>query len=272
MPTTNDEFARVFGSVPVITPGTTNECTTLTLYVKPCGIMSKKPPLGLVNYDKQGDAVRKEKLKHTPKNTIAAYTPKALEFRGFCTSLYGKAAIDQLVTPDKLFGFLFYQAHRRKFVKKRETGYFDRADYDDVISKVDDDNDLEEHDVVGSQAIQQYLGAIRNIFTVQKRQGHVQIEAEALMTDRLKDLLKLVVDRKERVLVGNCKERVDGEFDPFVLVDKVPNIEEEMWQVSAIRELRCCVVMELDQVDDVDIRATGNWRSDVFGSYYDVSS
>ena len=102
MPTTNDEFARVFGGVPVITPGTTNGWTCWTIYIKLGGIIAKTPP----NYDKQGDAVRKEKLKHTPKNTIAVYMPKALEFRGFCTSLYGKAAVDQLITPDKVFCFI----------------------------------------------------------------------------------------------------------------------------------------------------------------------
>ena len=136
-----------------------------------------------------------------------------------------------------MFGFLFYQAHRRKFVKKRETDYFDRADYDDVISKVDNDNDAVEHDVVRSQAIQQYLGAIRAIFTVQKRQGHVKIKAEALMSDHLKDLIKLVCKRKDRVIVELCKERLNDDFQPFMLVDKVPKIEDELWQVSSMMEL-----------------------------------
>ena len=121
MPTTNDEFARVFGSVPVITPGTTNECTTLTLYVKPCGeITSSKP----VNFDAQGEAIAREKQINTPKNTKSVYTPKAVEFQGFCRSLYGTTPQDQFVTADKLFGFLYYQAHRGKYLLKRETVFF----------------------------------------------------------------------------------------------------------------------------------------------------
>ena len=56
------------------------------------------------------------------------------------------------------------------------------------------------------------------------------------MSDRLKALVKLVGHRKEKVMVALCKERLDGEFQPFTLVDKIPSIEDEMWQVSALKK------------------------------------
>ena len=57
-----------------------------------------------------------------------------------------------------------------------------------------------DHDMVGSQAIQQYLGAIRNIFDVQKREGLVKIKKSPLTTDRVKDLISLTSKRKQRVM------------------------------------------------------------------------
>ena len=126
--------------------------------------------------------------------------------------------------------------------------------------------------MVGSQAIQQYLGSIRNIFDIQKRQGLITIEKGSLMTDRVKDLIKLVGNHKEGRMKLLHKERVDKEFQPFQLVEEVPKIEAELWNVSAMREMPCCVVLELDEVTAEDLRATGNWSSDVFGDYYDVSS
>ena len=93
-----------------------------------------------------------------------------------------------------------------------------------------------DHDMVGSQAIHQYLGAIRNIFDIQKRQGLLKIKKSSLMTDRVKDLIKLVGKRKERVMKSLHKERLDGEFQPSQLVGEIPKIEAELWNVSSIKE------------------------------------
>ena len=78
MSTVNDQFASVFSTVPVppSTTETTDVSTALTLYVKPRAVVTEEPPLGLVNFDAQGDAITKEKLKHNKKNTISAYVPK----------------------------------------------------------------------------------------------------------------------------------------------------------------------------------------------------
>ena len=93
-----------------------------------------------------------------------------------------------------------------------------------------------EYDVVGYSVIQQYLSAIRNIHSVQQRQGLVKSESSCIMSDRLKDLIALVGNRKEKVMVALCKERLDGEFQPFVLVGKIPDLEGQMWQVSALKK------------------------------------
>ena len=63
-----------------------------------------------------------------------------------------------LITPEKVFGFMWYQANRAK-TSSKNTGKFDKADYDKTQSYKDDDG----IDVVGFSAINQYLSAIRKL-------------------------------------------------------------------------------------------------------------
>ena len=86
MTSVNEKFATTFAHVPTSGNDSTEECTTLTLYVKPFGTITQMKP---VNFDAQGDAMPQKKLTNTPKNTKSAYTPKAVEFQGFCHILYG---------------------------------------------------------------------------------------------------------------------------------------------------------------------------------------
>ena len=112
----DEKFASTFAHVRTSENPSTQEQTKDTLYVKPSGSVTKDKPL---DFNAQGNAIARQKQKNTPKNTKSAYTPKTIEFMGFCRSLYGKEPEDQLVTPEKLFGFLYYQAHRAKFTSKR---------------------------------------------------------------------------------------------------------------------------------------------------------
>ena len=91
--------------------------------------------------------------------------------------------------------------------------------------------------MVGSQAIQPHLVAIRMIFVIHRRQGLVTINKIELMTDQLKDLIRLVGKCKKRVMKVLCKERLDGEFLPFMLVEQIPRIEGELWKVGCMKQL-----------------------------------
>ena len=66
------------------------------------------------NYDTHADAILKEKKFHEPKNTTAAYDPKSQEFINYCRSLYKDEDDCEVITPDKVFGFMYYQAYRGK--------------------------------------------------------------------------------------------------------------------------------------------------------------
>ena len=118
MASLDENFTTAFANVPTSVNNNTEECTTLTLYVKPGGVIT---PIKPVNFKNQGGAIAHKNHKKTPKNTKSAYTQKALEFQGFCSSLYGTTQENQVVT-DELFGFLYYKNHRGKYVTKHENG------------------------------------------------------------------------------------------------------------------------------------------------------
>ena len=73
-----------------------------------------------------------------PENTRAAYDPKVTEFHEFCDKLFPSlsAASRYLVTPDKVYNFLFYQCYRTKRkTRKTSSNFFDYNDYQDVLAK-----------------------------------------------------------------------------------------------------------------------------------------
>ena len=75
------------------------------------------------------------------------------------------------------------------------------------------------------------------IYNIKKRQGLVKIEKSALTTVRLKNLIKFVDKRKERVVKLLCKERLEDKFQQFMLVEQIPAIEGKLWNMSCMREL-----------------------------------
>ena len=90
------------------------------------------------SFEKQGDAVRHEKSKYTPKNTKFAYNSKAKEFQGYMQSVYGGRGDKDTcltITPSKVFSFMYYQCYRKKRATNSESGKFDRVEYDTVLAK-----------------------------------------------------------------------------------------------------------------------------------------
>ena len=187
-------------------------------------------------FEKQGDAVRHEKCKFTPKNTKLAYKSKAKEFQGYLKSVYGGTGDEDTcltITPSKVFGFMYYQCYRAKRTTNFSPGTFDRADYDSVINQ-SSDSSTPKVDLLQTDSIQHYLGAIRNLLDDQILQGITETRKEDLMTKNLKDLIRLVKTRRERVLKAMPKEQIDGEFQPFLMMKQIPKIENSLWDIKKI--------------------------------------
>ena len=97
--------------------------------------------LGIYGTISRSIASAREKAK--PKNTKKAYRPKITEFLQFCHSVYGTEDHPTHVTEEKAYGFMSYQAHRKKHsLKNRKSTTdtsvqrFDRLDYDNVITLI----------------------------------------------------------------------------------------------------------------------------------------
>ena len=200
---TSEALTSTKAAEPTTTTATSEEVTT-TKEASPKEKKRPDPP----TFEKQGDAVRHEKSKHTPKNTKLAYNSKAKEFQGYLNSVFGGTGEKEsslVITPSKVFGFMYYQCHRGKRNKQQSSsGKFDRAEYDAVMANsgpMDEKTDLLQND-----SIQHYLGAIRNLLDEQIRLGITETRKDDIMTKGLKDLITLVKNRRERVLKSLSKE------------------------------------------------------------------
>ena len=107
-----------------------------------------------------------------------------------------------LVNPEKVFGFMFYQANRVIKGKKKGSGWFDKDDFELTLTYTKD----ELRDVIGEHSINQYICTIRNYAQDQFDSGLIKYRREDLMCDKLRDLIKRVKNRTERVLKNSSKK------------------------------------------------------------------
>ena len=141
------QFALVFGD----TSPLLEESTCMTLYVATVGmVLLHKAPV-VPNFDTQGAAMAKEKWDNTPNNIKKVYSPKSLKFRGYYRSLYSSTPKALLITPGKMFGYMYHQAYSDKYLIKRKESFFDRKNYNKAISNMG--NDEVGYDLIDSQAI-----------------------------------------------------------------------------------------------------------------------
>ena len=192
----------------------------------------------------QSQRVLKDSAFDKVVNTNRAMDPKMLEFKQFCTSLYGNHYLAQIVTEEKAFAFLFYHAYRVKKGKGQRLSTkdslvqrFDRADYDKVMLattnlgvSTEGGNEAEGiGDVLGWDMVNHYRCAIKRVLRYQKDNNANSLDKEALDSERIVRLLENVAKRKDRVAKANFKERMDGEFTPYKMIAEVTEIEDFMW-------------------------------------------
>ena len=77
--------------------------------------MNEEAALSQPNFERQSD--QRVFFYNTPGNTLKAYQPEVDEFNMYCKRIYSGELEPSLITPDKVYCFLYYQAYRTK--KKR---------------------------------------------------------------------------------------------------------------------------------------------------------
>ena len=89
-------------------------------------------------YAAQAQRVLCDALLDIPLNTNKAYKPKETEFLQFARTVFSDHPIPDIVTEEKVFAFLYYQAYRRPKKRGRSKrgqnrNVFDLAEYNNVM-------------------------------------------------------------------------------------------------------------------------------------------
>lgn len=219
-------------------------------------------------YAAHARAVLSEKDKFVKTNTAQAYNHKVAEFLGFCLSLYPVTSPGDnatTVNEEKLFGFLFYTSRRPTRTRGRPSsnacrlkpGVFDRNEYDRIMEV----NVTPSAYLVGYDVLNQTYSGIVKLWKRQCDLGANNATKDQLRSERVLSLMDLVKKRKKRyiplcllrfwltlylpvarLLTGathrlsrqGFKEKLKCGLSPYLLVEKIPVIEEWLWEHNAL--------------------------------------
>ncbi|KAI8834181.1 hypothetical protein BJ741DRAFT_565676, partial [Chytriomyces cf. hyalinus JEL632] len=190
-----------------------------------------------------------------PVNTQLAYNRKGAEFLAYCREIFAEQAIPITVTEEKLFGFLYYQAHRPQCKRGKKPGgsavVFNRDEFNSVMhasessqqSHAPESGQQSVENTITKKAayemLNQYYCSILKIWQGQVDMNANNLSKEQLRSQRVKMLLGSVQKRKKREAAANFEEKLDAEFVPYLLVNKIPRIEEELFRRSFHSSKRC---------------------------------
>ena len=181
----------------------------------------------------QAQRILEQEEQLTRRNTKLAYDCKGKEFLEFCQAAYSHHEIPTTVTEEKVFGFLYYQAYRRcrKRGRKRPNqtdGRFDMAEFSCVINQ---ENVAEKP--VAYDVVNQYLCVILKIWKKQVDMSANNLSRDQIRSELVQRLLMTVKTRRKTIAKLNFEEKLQSEFLPYLLVDKVPIIQKELFLRNA---------------------------------------
>ena len=182
-----------------------------------------------------------------PENTRKAINPKMREFLQFCKTVYAGIGNNTILTDDNVYRFMSYVAFREKRKrggKKKEGNndkIFDFEEYKQVMSSISSVNASglvancpQPDQPVGKASFDLYKATIKRIYHIQKSKGHLVANWDDLWTDHCKNLKKIVYERAPKLKKANYEEKVDATFQPYIMVERFPDIEESLWDASNV--------------------------------------
>ena len=184
-------------------------------------------------------------------NTKAAYEPKEAEFLEFCMEVCGNQDNPRHIDFNKVYKFLFYQAHRKvrpRGKKKGTSGYFNLEEYNQIWSATRGSPDTNhatpphlhfgdsEKESPGWDCFNQYKCAIRKLHDQNLRNKTTGLDWDQdIWNPWCKDLEKLVKRRKGIIRKAHHKEKMNSDFTLLKGKGKDKLIEEEMWKEGFIK-------------------------------------
>lgn len=197
-------------------------------------------------------AVHHEARANRPHNTVLAYSNKHKEFMGYCDAMcpHQPTSLRYLVTPTKVYNFIFYQSHRekRKPGKPRRgeprDGEFSKSDYESVILRyttTPSEGSLvpTPSNPVQFQQINTYKSALIELHDEQvaeKRNNYIW--THDIWTCHCKNLFQYVKSRRNITKKLNYEEKVDETFSFFKAQGKATQLENAMWKLASKRGMR----------------------------------
>ena len=173
----------------------------------------------------------------TRRNTNLAYGRKGQGFPAFCQAVYSEHEFPTIVTEEKVFGFLYYQAYRqaRKRGRKRwNTGDVSLFDVDDFRAVLAADSYHEKP--VAYDVVNQYLCSILKIWKRQVDMNANNLTKDQIRSERVHRLLATVKTRRTTIHKLNFEEKLQSEFLPYLLVEKVPTHRARAFQEECVLE------------------------------------
>jgi hypothetical protein len=195
-------------------------------------------------------AVHHQSKGNRPENTSDAYDPKVREFKGYCDALYPHhgAEIRHLVTPDKVYNFLFYQSHREKRkpgrLKKGQVpeGKFSMTGYRTVVGRYAGKSASEwlpPSNPVQIQQVNTYKSSLMGLHKEQvANKANKYVWTHHIWTCHCEELYKLVKARRNKMKKANYVEKVDETFSFFKASGKAEELENAVWLKATDRGLR----------------------------------
>jgi hypothetical protein len=180
-------------------------------------------------------------------NTAVAYDPKVLEFKSFCSFVFScePEFVRDLVTPDKVFNFMFYQCYREKRKAggkgKGSGGTFPVVDYNRVMDQYRNTSREEwtlPMNPLGYSAINTYRSSIQGLFKEQQAQRANSYVWEQIWNIRCEDLAQLMKKRKTVISRALYEEKVDHQFSSYKATGQGVAIENEFFKRSCDTNLR----------------------------------
>lgn len=181
-----------------------------------------------------------ESEKARRDNTKTAYDPKEAEFDEYCEHRFGRSlpceADRCLVTPDKVYQFMFYQSLR----EQRKTGkrvHFQSEEFDNIMAvcgaTTNPDDWIKPQKPIGWQQFNTYKAMLKNKHSRQvARRRNNYVWTSEIWNVNCNRLVDLVKSRRAIAAKANFEEKVDSQFSLLKTSDVVPKVEAHMWSVT----------------------------------------
>jgi hypothetical protein len=177
-------------------------------------------------------------------NTKKAYDPKIKEYEEFCDKVHGDDKHKYMLTETKVLQFMYYLSYRdqkkrgrRKKSDPKANEKFDLEIFNTLMEEARAGILPNPKRPIAWQTFGVYKAVFRRIHASQVanygQAGGVR-GFEFIWTKSVQDIHKHVIKRRPLVKKMNHDEKIPSSFEPYQLVEKYEEIEQELWQSSDV--------------------------------------